>query len=94
MRQSLKIIVSGKSLSAMFKQYVKRHAEKLSIFGSVQKLENDDAVIILTVGDSNNLDEFIDYLYETSEDFEIHDVQVEPLVQKKNFRETFRIIGE
>ena len=93
MRKCLKIKVMGKVQGVLYRHFVQKNAEKLSIEGTVQNLEDGRSVLILACGIADKLDDFIDALYEGSEKSKIEDLTTEPLAQEKNFRGVFRIIG-
>ncbi len=94
MKQCVKIKVSGKVQGVGYREFVKKHAQKLSIEGATQNSDDKKCVLIQACGLSENLDKLIDSLYKGTPKSKIEDIHVEPLINKKNFREVFRILGE
>lgn len=94
MKQCVIITVSGKIQGVGYRKYVQDHAQKLDIEGIVQNCEEENKVLIKACGQSTQLDSFIDLLYKGTKTSRIDDITVEPLLQEKNFREVFRIIGD
>ena len=93
MKQCVKIKVLGKVQGVSYRKFVQTHAQKLEIEGTIQNQEDQNIVVINACGSSDKLDELIDFLYEGTSKSEVEDVQVEPLIVKKEFRGVFRIIG-
>lgn len=93
MKQCVKITVLGKVQEVSYRKFVQKHAQELDIEGTVQNLDDKKTVVINACGLSEKLDELIDFLYEGTKKSEVEDVQVEPLLVKKDFRGVFRIIG-
>lgn len=94
MKQCVAITVSGKVQEVGYRAYVQKHAQNLEIEGIVQNAEEKNKVIIKACGQADKLDKFIDLLYKGTPASRIDDIQVEPLLQEKSFREVFRIIGD
>lgn len=92
MRRCSRIVVKGKVQGVSFRDYVKRHAQKLNIEGTIQN-ESDGSVVISACGASEKIDLFVDYLYKGSPKSKIEAIIEEPLPATKDFRGIFRIIG-
>jgi len=92
MRKCVKIKVVGKVQGVFYRKFVSEHAIKMGIEGTIQNVD-DGSVLIFACGLADQLDDFIDMLYEGSSKSKIQDVLVEPLVQEKYFRGVFRTIG-
>jgi acylphosphatase len=93
MRKCLKIRVFGNVQGVAYRAYTQKQAQQLSIEGSVQNAE-DGTVIIFACGNSEHLDKFIDMLYKGTAQSKVQDVAAEPLMNEKDFRGAFRIIGD
>jgi acylphosphatase len=76
----------------LYRQFAKRHAEKFDLEGTVRNLD-DGSVEILASGPSDKLDDFIDLLYKGSAKSKVENVIVEPLIEQRDFRGVFRVIG-
>lgn len=92
MRKCIKITVWGKVQGVGYREFIKKIAEEHSIEGTVQNID-DGSVLVYACGASDNLDGMIDGLYKGTSSSEIKDVSIEPLVNDKDFRGVFRIIG-
>jgi len=92
MKRCLKIKVTGKVQGVFYREFAQKSAQKLQIEGTAQNME-DSSVLIQVCGTSEKLDDFIDELYKGSKQSKVDDVETEPLIQEKDFRGVFRIIG-
>ena len=92
MRKCLKIHVSGKVQNVSYRAHAQKHAQVLGIEGTVQNTD-EGSVVIYACGQSEHLDKFIDALYKGTSESKIVDLIAEPLVNEKDFRGVFRIIG-
>ena len=92
MKKCLQIRVSGKVQGVAYRKFVQKHAKKLGVEGTIRNLE-DTRVLIHACGESERLDDLIDVLYEGSSGAKVQDVMAESLVNEKDFRGVFRVIG-
>lgn len=92
MKRCVKITVSGKVQNVSYRAFAQKKAQVLGIEGTVQNAENG-CVVIYGCGPSEQLDTFIDHLYEGTPDTQIKELTVEPFINEKDFRGVFRIIG-
>ncbi len=93
MRKCLKIKVMGKVQGVSYRATAQKHAQSLSIEGTIQN-SDDGSVVIYACGPSEKLDKFIDLLYKGTPESTINDLLAEPFVNEKDFRGVFRIIGD
>lgn len=91
MKKCLKITVSGKIPGEAYYLYAQKQAQSLGIEGVLQTT-TDGNVIILANGTTENLDQFIDFLYKGTGNTSIADLVAEPYLNHKDFRGTFRVI--
>ncbi len=91
-KQCLKITVSGTVHGVGYREYVKKQAEKLAIEGTAQNLEGG-VVIIFACSSTETLDSFIDLLYDGPAEANVANVVAEPMINEKDFRGVFRVIG-
>jgi len=91
-RRCLKIKVLGKVQGVNYRSFIHNHATTLGIEGTIQNAE-DKSVILCVCGTADKLDDLIDFLYKGSDHSKVEDVVVEPLMQEKQFRGVFRVIG-
>jgi len=92
MKRCSRIVVKGNVQNDLYRAFVQTQASKLAIEGTVQS-SKDGSVIINACGNTEKFDDFIDALYQGPPKTSIEEIQEEPLVQKRNFRGVFRIIG-
>jgi acylphosphatase len=93
MKKCLKIKVLGKVQGVSYRAFVQKHAQALGIEGAVQNAD-DGSIIIFACGLSDCLDKLIDNLYKGNAGSVINDLVTEPIINEKNFRGVFRIIGD
>ena len=93
MRRCVSIKVTGKVQKVFYRVFTQKQATKLEVEGTIQNLD-DGAVLILACAVSDKLDDFIDVLYEGSDESKVENVIVEPLVKEHDFRGVFRVIGQ
>ena len=92
MKRISKIIVRGKVQGVFYRDFVKQNAEKLRIEGTVQN-SSDGSVIINACGQSENIEDLIDALYQGPPKSNVEQIIEEPIIKGRNFRGVFRIIG-
>ena len=91
MKRCARIIVKGKVQGVFYRDFVKKEAQKLDIEGTVQN-STDGTVIINVCGITQQLEDFIDVLYQGSPKSKVEEVLEEPLAPMRDFRGVFRII--
>lgn len=92
MKRCIKITISGKVQNVSYRAFAQKKAQALGIEGTVQNADSEN-VIIYASGPAEQLDTFIDHLYEGTQDSQIKELTVEPFINEKDFRGVFRIIG-
>jgi len=92
MKRCSKITVKGKIQGVSYRDFVKKHAQKLEIEGTVQN-SDEGTVIINVCGSSDKLEDFIDLLYQGPPKAKVEEVREEPISHGRDFRGVFRIIG-
>jgi acylphosphatase len=93
MKRCVKIKVMGKVQGVAYRAFAQKHAHDLNVEGTIQNAD-DGSVVILACGPSENLDKLIDHLYKGTSKSVVVELTVEPLINEKDFRGVFRIIGE
>lgn len=91
-KKCIQITVYGKVQGVGYREFVKKHAGAEKIEGSIRNNE-DGSVLILAAGDSDNLDNLIDYIYQGSPQSSVEEVAIEIATNVKDFRGVFRVIG-
>ena len=94
MKQCVIISIVGKVQGVGYRKYVQKQAQSLNIEGIVQNCTETNMVQVKACGQATDLDNFIGLLYKGPSLSKIESVTVEPLMQEKNFREVFRVIGD
>ena len=92
MRKCVRIKVTGKVQGVNYRSFIQMRATKLGVEGTIRN-EEDGSVLILVCGPSDKLDDLIDFVYTGSTQSKIEDVIVEPMLNNKDFRGVFRVIG-
>lgn len=93
MRRCVKITVKGHVQGVGYRHFIQKHAEKLSLEGSIQNKE-DGTALAFVCGPSDKVDDLIDFFYEGTPKTKVDDVVVEPLQGKTDYRGIFRVIGD
>ncbi len=91
MKRCLKMLVKIGSWEEKWNQEVQKQSQKLKIEGTMQ-LVGTSEIRIIACGDSVNLDEFIDSLYELFAKKNGQIIEQDPFVQERDYRGIFRII--
>ena len=92
MKQCTKIKVTGTVQGVFYRDFVKKQASKLEIEGTVQN-NKDGSVVINACGLTEKIDLFIDSLYDGPPKSQVEDIFIEPMIERREFRGVFRIIG-
>ena len=92
MKKCTSIVIKGKIQKVSYRDFVKENAEKLNIEGTVQNA-HDGTIIINACGQSDKLEDFLDALYQGPTKSQVEEITEKPIIQVKNFRGIFRIIG-
>ncbi len=93
MRRCVKIIVKGNVQGVGYRHFIQKHAEKLSLEGSIQNKE-DGTVLACVCGPADKIDDLIDFIYQGTSKTKVEDVVVDPLQSNRDYRGIFRVIGD
>ncbi len=91
-RRCSRLIIKGTVQGVLYRKFVKEHAQKLGIEGTVQN-SSDGSVVIDACGIIESLETFIDFLYQGPPKSKVELILEEPLRKYKEFRGVFRIIA-
>ncbi|EKD48692.1 MAG: hypothetical protein ACD_64C00182G0007 [uncultured bacterium] len=73
--------------------FIQKQAKKFDLEGTAQLDDKDPKMIKIAVcGKGDSLDDFIDAIYSGTKGFELHDLEIEPFLKEKEYRQVFRII--
>jgi acylphosphatase len=92
MKKCSQIVVRGKVQGVLYRDFVKKSAQKCLMEGTIQN-SPDGTVVIKACGPTKTFDNFIDALYKGSPKSNVEEIREEPLNGLRNFRGVFRIIG-
>lgn len=92
MKKSLRITVSGKVQNVGLQNHIKERASKLQVEGTSEH-HNNGQLLVYASGEDQNLELFIDSIYEGTSSSEVEGVEIESQPRSKDFRGVFRIIG-
>jgi len=71
---------------------VQKHAKKLNIEGIAQVFSTDKKIRIIACGMKDDVDVFVDLLHKRFSNFAIQEVEIEPFIKDRDYRNVFRII--
>ncbi len=92
MNKCLKIIFSAGDLPKDFlPSFIQKNAKKLNLEGTVQIVDRDK-VKIVACGAKEAIDKFLDVLHKGSSTVHLEDIEVEPFIRDKDYRNVFRVI--
>ena len=93
MNKCLKITFHGDLPKSFLKSVVQKHAQKLSLEGTVQRVHSDGLVTrVIACGTKDAIDDFLDLLYKGVTEAEFNGIEVEPVLKDRDYRGVFRII--
>jgi len=73
------------------RNFVLKHANKLEVAGTAQ-IADGDMVKIIACGQKENIDAFVDSLYQGSVKYHLDNISLEPFPKGKDFRGVFRVL--
>ena len=91
MKQCLIITFNISKPNGFLRGFIQKVAIEYSLEGTAQ-LVGPHKVRINACGKKENVDSFVDSIYGESSKSDIEEIEMEPLLQEKNFRGVFRVI--
>lgn len=91
MKRCLKMLVKIKNWQSDWSLQVQEHAKKLEIEGLMQILD-EQQLRIMVCGESEKIDDFMDFLYDFFITINAQIGEVEPFIKERDYRGTFRVI--
>ena len=89
-KKCLRIVITAPVPNNFLQSFVQNHAKRLNLEGTAQEIAGKVKQIRINVcGLGEQLDEFIDALHSQ---LDPEDIQIEPFLKDKDFRDVFRII--
>jgi len=91
MNKCVLITVLGDLSSEALQSFLLKEAQKRKLEGTVH-LEDSDRIKIALFGAKDNVDQFVDNLYDHCTKLKLSEIEVEPFFKNKDFRGVFRIL--
>ena len=93
MNKCLKITFHGDLPKGFLKSVVQKHAQQLSLEGTVQKVHADGVITrVIACGSKDAIDDFLDVIYEGATTTSLDEIEVEPFLKDRDYRGVFRVI--
>jgi acylphosphatase len=93
MKKCLKLTITGLVQGVGLRKYIQKQAELIGkLEGTAQNMP-DGTVVVLICGEAEQVDLLVDQIYNGSPKAKIELITTEALVNTKDFRGVFRIIG-
>ena len=94
MKKCVKVVFSAKIPETFLYNPVKESACSLNVEGTVQVITSEQKVYLFAFGNKEEVNEFLDMLYTALIKIGIEDIEIEPVVNKKDYRGIFRVITQ
>lgn len=91
MKRCLKMLIKIDHWQNSWSSDIQNQAQKLQIEGVMQEVE-DMQMRIMICGKNDQLDDFVDYLYDFFVDKKIEIQELEPFIKERDYRGIFRVI--
>jgi len=92
MNQCLMITLTVGISKGFLDNFIKKYARGLALEGVAHLISNKN-VRMVVCGESDNVDKFIDLLYEKSTKYDLDDIMVESFFKEKDYRGVFRVVS-
>lgn len=93
MNKCVRITFSSQDLPQDFlRNIVLKKARLLELEGTAQVISTENRVKIIASGIKENIDEFIDFLHKSPGKTFLEDIEAEPFLKDKDYRNVFRVI--
>jgi len=92
MRQCVLITLTVGSVEGFIDNFIRKYAGDLQLEGDA-KFVADGHVRIVVCGHRDNVDNFIDLMYEKSGKYSLDDIQIESFFKERDYRGVFRVIA-
>ena len=91
MKLCLKVVFSIGSSEGFLHNFVLKCASKIQVEGTA-RLMNDDKIFIIACGSKEEVDSFVDFLYQGASKYQLDNFELEPFMKAKDYRGVFRVI--
>lgn len=93
MNKCLRITMTAKLPANFLVNFIQKEAKKLGLEGTAQLVEKKDGKVKIAIcGKLDALDDFIDAMYTGAKGFELYELEIEPFLKDKDYRQVFRVI--
>lgn len=93
MNKCLRITMQATFPDNFLINFIQKQAKKFGLEGTAQLQDDVQKIIKIAIcGNGDALDDFIDAIYTGTKGFELHDLEIEPFLKEKDYRQVFRII--
>lgn len=91
MKRCLKMLVNVQTWQSDWGSKIQKEAQNFEIEGMMQAVDENELRIMIC-GESEKLDEFVDYLYDFFSSVEGQISELEPFIKERDYRGIFRVI--
>jgi acylphosphatase len=91
MNKCLRITLQIEVTNGLLENFIQKNAKKFKVEGSAQVI-NKQVIKIVVCGTTEQMDEFVDSLYQGYKEVKPAVIEVEPFLKDKDYRGVFRII--
>lgn len=91
MAKCLEISISFQGNRIPFQEKIAKKAKECQLEG-ILEIKSDSQLLVSVCGTVNEIDKFIDFLYEEQQDLSAVIIDIEPFIKEKDYRNVFRII--
>lgn len=93
MKRCLRIIVTANFPVNFLEAFIQKQARKLGLEGTAQLVDVDKQKLRISIcGPGDQLDDFVDLFHKEAAKFELYDMEIEPFLKEKDYRNVFRVI--
>ncbi len=93
MNKCLHITMTAKLPDNFLVNFIQKQARKLGLEGTALLIEGKETKVKIAIcGEMEALDNFIDAVYSGTKGFELHELEIEPFLKDKDYRQVFRVI--
>ena len=89
--ECLEISISFQGNRIPFQEKIAKKAKEYQLEG-ILEIKSDSELLVSVCGSVNEIDKFIDFLYEEQQDLSAVIIDIEPFIKEKDYRNVFRII--
>ncbi len=93
MNKCLRIKMIAQFPADLLNKFIQKQAKKCGLEGTAQIVNAKKKEVKITIcGSTDGLDQFIDAIYTGIKGFELEELEIEPFLKDKDYRQVFRVI--